>query len=88
MRGKPYSDGMFSKHPTAALVVYNQKAKNSCNGQGSACFKIHNKFDPTMSIEAIRNAMTDADYKKEVDRVVEQAHIHTSRLLNVILSLA
>ena len=41
-----------------------------------------------MSIEAIRNAMTDADYKKEVDRVVEQAHIHTSRLLNVILSLA
>ena len=76
------SNGMFSKHPNAALILYNQKAKNSCNGQGSACFKIHKKFDPAMAIEAIRNAMTDVDYKKEVNRVVEQAYIHTSSVVN------
>ena len=71
------SNGMVAKHPTASMVLYNQKAKNLCFQQGRYVLNTSN-LDAATTVQEIRDAPPDSDLKGLMSKIIEVAHIRTS----------
>jgi hypothetical protein len=71
------SDGMVAKHPTAALVMYNQKVKNLCNQQGHYVLNISG-LDASTTVAEIRESPNNEEVMNHVNWLIKKAHIHTA----------
>ena len=73
------SDGIPASHPTYSLVTYNHKLKNSLQSQ--ARFVINTSdFDPTTTIEQIREARDDDAVKTMTNKLIKKAHMHAANI--------
>ena len=73
------SDGIPASHPTFSLVLYNHKLKNSLQSQ--ARFVINStEFDPTTTIEQIREAQDNDIVRVMTEKLVKKAHMHAANI--------
>jgi hypothetical protein len=75
------SDGRPVSHPTFALVLGNHKMKSQLQQQGRYVINTSD-FDPTTTLDAIRNAPTH-DHQSiadQVQQIIKRAHIHSSNI--------
>jgi hypothetical protein len=70
------SDGRPAGHPTFSLVLYNHKVKNYLQGQGQYLVNTSD-FDPTTTINAIRTATDEDAVKKQTQKLLEKALVHS-----------
>ena len=73
------SDGIPASHPTFSLVLYNHKLKNSLQSQ--ARFVINSsEFDPTTTVQQIREAQDDDVVRTMTEKLVKKAHMHAANI--------
>lgn len=73
------SDGIPASHPTFSLILYNHKMRNSLQSQGR--FTINTSdFDPTTTLDSIRNASRDDDLTTATEALLKRAHMHASNI--------
>ena len=70
------SDGRPPAHPTFSLVLYNHKAKNYLHKQGQYLINT-SEFDPTTTIEEIKNASNEDTVRKLTQKLLEKALVHS-----------